>query len=250
MTQTVALIDYGAGNVRSMGNALVAAARRADLRVTVELTADPALVRRADRIVLPGVGAFAACANGVAAVDGLYEAMEYVAFADKKPFLGVCVGMQLLADRGLEHGEHAGFGWIAGEVARLAPPDRRLKIPHMGWNAVARPPEPIEAFAPELERRGCYDATLAEGVLPPDLQPDVAARHPVFAGVQDGEHFYFVHSYAFAVEFAHEEALRCDYGGPFTAAVAAGNILGVQFHPEKSQDAGLNVLAAFLAWEG
>lgn len=249
MTQTVALIDYGAGNVRSMANALVAAARRAELRVTVELTADPDTVRRADRVVLPGVGAFAACARGVAAAPGLYAALEYVAFADKKPFLGVCVGMQLLAECGLEHGAHAGFGWIAGEVARLNPPDARLKIPHMGWNAVARPPEPIEAFAPELERRGCYDAAVAEGVLPADLQPEVAARHPVFDAVIDGTQFYFVHSYAFAVEFPHEEALRCDYGGPFTAAVAAGNILGVQFHPEKSQAAGLDLLAAFLAWD-
>lgn len=216
MTDTVALIDYGAGNVRSMSNALAEAARRADVDADVRLTHDPRDIAAADRIVLPGVGAFAACAGGVAAVAGLRDALEQAARIDKKPFLGVCVGMQLLADVGLEHGEHAGFGWVPGRVRRLTPGDASLKIPHMGWNTL----------------------TAVNG----------AAQHPVFAALGAEPSVYFVHSYAFDVARTEDAALTCDYAGVFTAAVARDNILGVQFHPEKSQATGLALLGAFLAW--
>lgn len=216
MTQTIALIDYGAGNVRSAANALEEAARREGLSVTVDLTNDPEAIIAADRVLLPGVGAFGACRAGIDAVDGLYEALEDVALKQAKPFLGICVGMQLLATRGLEHGEHEGFGWIPGEVRRLAPRDQNLKIPHMGWNAVS----PVNG----------------------------AAHHPVFGALAPGEHAYFVHSYAFDVQSRDNVALVCEYGGEFTAALARGNVIGTQFHPEKSQAAGLALLGAFLKW--
>ncbi len=218
MTNTVALIDYGAGNVRSMSNALAEAGRRVGAVVDVKLTADPAQVAAADRIVLPGVGAFGACAAGVDAVAGLYPALEEAVFERKRPFLGVCVGMQLMADVGLEHGEHAGFGWIDGDVDRIDPEDDALKIPHMGWNAV-RP-------------------------------HNGAARHPVFGALGAGTHVYFVHSYVFETEYEADVALTAHYGGPFTAAVMRDNMIGVQFHPEKSQAAGLAFLGAFLQWDG
>ncbi len=216
MTQTVALIDYGAGNVRSMSNALAEAGRRADLGVTVRLTSDPEVIVQADRVVLPGVGAFGACRAGIDAVEGLYEALDDVAHRQAKPFLGVCVGMQLFAQRGLEHGVHDGFGWMPGDVVRLTPSQSRLKIPHMGWNRVGAPPG--------------------------------APRHPVFGALDDGAHVYFVHSYAFEAAGASDIALTSVYGDVFTAAVARDTIIGTQFHPEKSQDAGLALLSAFLRW--
>jgi glutamine amidotransferase len=197
----IALIDYGAGNLRSVHNALVAAG--AD---NVAVTADPDLVAQADRIVLPGVGAFAACMNGLSAIDGLVEAMDKRVRRDGAPFLGICVGMQLLADAGEEHGRHAGLGWIAGTV-RAFDPAPGLRIPHMGWN---------------------------------DVAPTVA--HPVIAA---GE-AYYLHGYHFA-DAAHVAATS-SHGSTFTAAVARDNILGVQFHPEKSQAYGLATLERFLHW--
>ncbi len=199
----VAVIDYGAGNLRSVAKAVEAAGG------DVLVTADPAEVLNADRIVLPGVGAFAHCIGSLKRVPGLVAALERRVREQGAPFLGVCVGMQLLADRGTEHGATDGLGWIGGAVTRLAPGDAALKIPHMGWTEVA---------------------------------PRTA--HPV-VGAGTG---YFVHSYRFAPSDAASVVADCDYGGSFAAAVGRDNILGVQFHPEKSQAYGLGVLSAFLKW--
>ena len=198
---TIALIDYGAGNLRSVHNALVAAGAS-----NVAVTADPDVVAKADRIVLPGVGAFAACMNGLSAIDGLIEAMEARVRGAGAPFLGICVGMQLLAEAGEEHGTHKGLGWVAGTVRAFAPAPG-LRIPHMGWNDV------VPSFA-----------------------------HPVIAA---GE-AYYLHGYHFAD--AADVAATSSHGATFTAAVAKANIVGVQFHPEKSQAYGLATLERFLAW--
>ncbi|PXW75243.1 imidazole glycerol phosphate synthase subunit HisH [Blastomonas natatoria] len=203
MADRVALIDYGAGNLHSVHNALKAAGA-ADIAVTD----DPALVRAADRIVLPGVGAFAACMNGLSAIPGMIDALEARVREDKVPFLGICVGMQLLATRGLEHGTHAGLGWIDGEV-RMLDAAQGIKVPHMGWN----------------------DVTPSAGA--PLILPGEA---------------YFLHSYLFDAADAGHVAAVTDHGGPVTAAVARDNILGVQFHPEKSQAYGLDLLRRFLDW--
>lgn len=197
----VALIDYGAGNLRSVHNALVAAGA-----ADVVVTADPDAVARADRVVLPGVGAFAACMNGLAAIDGLIDAMDRRVRGHGAPFLGICVGMQLLADAGEEHGAHKGLGWIGGTV-RAFDPAPGLRIPHMGWNDV------VPSFS-----------------------------HPVIA---PGE-AYYLHSYHYA-DAAHVAATS-SHGGQFTAAVARDTIVGVQFHPEKSQAYGLATLERFLSW--
>ncbi|GGB17056.1 imidazole glycerol phosphate synthase subunit HisH [Sphingomonas metalli] len=198
---TLALIDYGAGNLHSVANALTAAGCR-DLAIT----ADPDLVARADRIVLPGVGAFGACAAALRAVPGMVEALEQRVRREGAPFLGVCVGMQLLADTGEEMGSHRGLGWISGTVRRLTPQDPAAKVPHMGWN---------------------------------DVVP--ARPHPLLVA---GE-AYFLHSYAFA---GTDVLATTDHAGPVTAAIGRDTIIGVQFHPEKSQHYGLALLERFLAW--
>lgn len=203
MAERVALIDYGAGNLHSVHNALKAAGAG-----DIAVTDDPAVVRAADRIVLPGVGAFAACMGGLSAIPGMIDALEARVLGDKVPFLGICVGMQLLAQRGLEHGTHQGLGWIGGEV-RAMDPAPAIKIPHMGWN---------------------------------DVVPTVGA--PLIA---PGE-AYFLHSYQFVAADVADVAAVTDHGAPVTAAVARGNILGVQFHPEKSQAYGLGLLRRFLDW--
>jgi len=204
MAERVALVDYGAGNLRSVENALRAAGTGA-----VTVTADAATVRAADRIVLPGVGAFAACMGALAALPGMVEALEEAVRGRGRPFLGICVGMQLLADRGEEHGGSAGLGWIGGTVRALRPADPALKVPHMGWN---------------------------------DVTP--AAPHPL---IVPGE-AYFLHSYAFDVADPADRIAVTDHGGPVTAATARANIVGVQFHPEKSQAYGLAFLSRFLEW--
>jgi glutamine amidotransferase len=209
MTQTVALIDYGSGNLRSAEKALLKAAATLDRAPRILVTGDPEAVARADRIVLPGVGAFAACMAALTGRDGLVEAMTQAVRGRGAPFLGVCVGMQLLASRGLEFGETAGLGWIPGEVRRLAPDTPTAKIPHMGWNSV----EP---------------------------------HHPLFAGLGDDPQMYFTHSFAFHPGDIADVAAWTDHGGRFAAAVARGHVMGVQFHPEKSQDAGARLLANFL----
>ena len=202
MAETIALIDYGAGNLRSVENALRAAGG------DPTVTADPAVVATADRIVLPGVGAFAACMGGLMAIDGMIEALNRAVLKRGAPFLGVCVGMQLLADAGHEHGRTPGLGWIGGDV-RLMTPGTDHKVPHMGWNDV-RP-------------------TRADGLIAP------------------GE-AYFLHSYVFDLADPADLLAMTDHGGPITAAVGRANIVGVQFHPEKSQSYGLAFLGRFLEW--
>ncbi|EGD57940.1 imidazole glycerol phosphate synthase subunit HisH [Novosphingobium nitrogenifigens DSM 19370] len=209
MAEVTALIDYGAGNLRSVANALRVAGGEG-----IVVTADPDVVRAADRIVLPGVGAFRACIEALRAVPGLVEAMTERVEVGGAPFLGICVGMQLLADRGIEFGVTPGLGWIAGEVRRIESTDPAIKVPHMGWNDVA----------------------------PRQHSSDGAAL------IEPGE-AYFLHSYHFVPENGHHVAAITDHGGGVVAAVARDTILGVQFHPEKSQDYGLSLLARFLAWK-
>lgn len=211
--QSVALIDYGSGNLRSAEKALRRAAGQLVNAPDILVTADPEVVARADRVVLPGVGAFAACMAAFEARDGLEAAMAEACRTRGAPFLGICVGMQLLADRGLEFGETLGLGWIPGDVARVVPDDPAAKIPHMGWNGL-------------VETRA----------------------HPLLAGLPDETHFYFTHSFAMTPTDPADRLAAVDHGGRFTAAVARGNLAGVQFHPEKSQGAGLKLLANFLEW--
>ncbi|GGB68554.1 imidazole glycerol phosphate synthase subunit HisH [Blastomonas aquatica] len=203
MAERVALIDYGAGNLHSVHNALKAVGAP-----DIAVTDDPAVVRAADRIILPGVGAFAACMDGLSAIPEMIDALEQRVLRETVPFLGICVGMQLLATRGVEHGVHQGLGWIPGEV-RLIEAAPEIKVPHMGWN---------------------------------DVIPATGA--PLIA---HGE-AYFLHSYHFAAADDADVAASTDHGGPVTAAVARGNIIGVQFHPEKSQTYGLGLLRRFLDW--
>ena len=214
MADITALIDYGAGNLRSVANALRAAGCDG-----VVVTADPDVVRRADRIVLPGVGAFRACAQALRGVPGLVEAMTERVHIGGAPFLGICVGMQLLATRGIEYGLTPGLDWIGGEVRQIVPADATIKVPHMGWNDVE-----LHPAAP--------------------LQPD--RMHPTL--LQPGE-AYFLHSYHFVPDAAFHIAAMTDHGGGLVAAVARDTVLGVQFHPEKSQDYGLEFLTRFLAWQ-
>jgi glutamine amidotransferase len=208
----VAVIDYGSGNLASAARALTLAAEQAGLAATVSITADPDAVARADRIVLPGQGAFADCAQGLAAIDGLREAV-LARTAAGHPFLGICVGMQLMAARGLEHAVTPGFGWIRGDIAEMDVP-ASLRLPQMGWNELV--------FAP--------------------------GAHPLLAGLEPGDHAYFVHSYALAGGDPGECIATTDYGGPVVAMVASGNRAGTQFHVEKSQAVGLCILANFLRW--
>jgi imidazole glycerol-phosphate synthase subunit HisH len=213
----VAIIDYGSGNLRSATKAFERAAREAGIAAEIELTADAERVRTADRIVLPGVGAYADCAAGLRAVDGMWEAVEEAAVERARPFLGICVGMQLMSARGLEKTITRGFGWIAGDVKEIEPDDLALKIPQIGWNTL------------ELSR-----------------------EHPLFSGIPtgpDGLHAYFVHSYHLEPSNADDVLAVADYGGPVTAAVARENRAGTQFHPEKSQALGLALIANFLRWK-
>jgi glutamine amidotransferase len=202
---TVALIDYGSGNLRSAQKALARAGGQ------VVVNSDPETVAGAERIVLPGVGAFADCMAGLAGISGMVEALEEAVLKRGAPFLGICVGMQLMADVGREFGKHAGLGWIAGEVARLDAPG--LKVPHMGWNELV-----------------------------------VERRHPLFEGLAPGADVYFVHSFAMRPADPTHVLATSDYGGAFAAAVGRDNIVGVQFHPEKSQTIGLAMLGNFLKW--
>ena len=208
MAEIVALVDYGAGNLHSVENAL------RKVGATVKLTADPDVLRAADRIVLPGVGSFRACAEGLRAEQGVIEAMHERVFVGGAPFMGICVGMQLLAARGLEHGETPGLGWIDGTVRLIEPIDTSVKVPHMGWNDVAPLPH--------------------------------ARRHEVVA---EGE-AYFLHSYHFKARFREDVLAMSDHGGGLVAAVGRDNVVGVQFHPEKSHTHGLQLLQNFAAWDG
>ena len=211
---TTAIIDYGSGNLRSAAKAFERAAACATPAQPVLVTEDAEQVRRAERIVLPGVGAFADCKAGLAARAGMIEALEEAVLGRGVPFLGICVGMQLMARVGREHGEHAGLGWIDGEVVPLEPEDATLKVPHMGWN----------------------DLVLAKG------------GHPILAGLASGAHAYFVHGYGLACSRADEIFATVDYGGALTAVAGRDNMVGTQFHPEKSQAVGLAVIGNFLRW--
>ena len=213
----VAIIDYGSGNLHSAAKAFERAAREGASPLAVKVTSEPEEVRAAERIVLPGVGAFADCRQGLVAIPGMIEALDEAVRQKGKPFLGICVGLQLMAERGLEHGLTPGLGWIAGEVKAIAPSDASLKIPHMGWNTLS----PRRTHA------------LLEGI------PTGPA----------GLHAYFVHSYHFVPERQDTLVATTDYGGPITAFVAHDNLAGSQFHPEKSQKLGLALIANFLKWK-
>jgi glutamine amidotransferase len=213
----VAIIDYGSGNLHSAAKAFERAAREEASPLAVKVTSKPEEVRDAERIVLPGVGAFADCRNGLARIPGMIEALEESVRMRGKPFLGICVGLQLMAERGLEHGVTPGLGWIKGEVRAIAPSDASLKIPHMGWNTLA------------LRR-----------------------KHALLEGIPTGEsgfNAYFVHSYHLVPERPDALVASTDYGGPITAFIAKDNLAGSQFHPEKSQKLGLAVIANFLKWK-
>lgn len=212
----VVIVDYGSGNLRSAAKAVERAASEVGGEIELHVTADIGRVANADRLILPGVGAFADCRRGLETeadmIEGLQEAVERRGV----PFLGICVGMQLMADRGLEHEVTPGFGWIHGDVTRIEPADPTLKIPHMGWNTL-----------------------------------DVVAEHPILEGIPtgpDGWHAYFVHSYQLAVADRADLISTADYSGPVTAIVGHNNVVGTQFHPEKSEKLGIALLANFLKW--
>ena len=211
---TVAIVDYGSGNLRSAAKAFERAAREAGTHERVLVTADPNEVAAADRIVLPGVGAFADCRAGLYGVAGMVDVLQREVIERGKPFLGICVGMQLMATRGVEYGVHAGLDWIAGDVVRIEPGKDHLKIPHMGWNELL------------------------------ELKP-----HPVLDGLLPHDHAYFVHS--FQLEATRPETVLAvtEYGGALTAMVGRDNLAGTQFHPEKSQATGLRLIANFLRWK-
>jgi imidazole glycerol-phosphate synthase subunit HisH len=214
---SVAIIDYGSGNLHSVAKAFERAARETGELQPIAVTSDAAAVRNADRIVLPGVGAFADCRHGLDGVAGMMEALDDAVSRQGRPFLGICVGMQLMAERGREYTVTDGMGWIRGEVCRITPDDPALKIPHMGWNTI-----------------------------------EVHRPHPLLAGIplgSDGLHAYFVHSFHLQVADPDDLVADCDYGGPVTALVGRDNYAGTQFHPEKSQKLGLALIANFLKWK-
>jgi imidazole glycerol-phosphate synthase subunit HisH len=211
----VAIIDYGSGNLHSAAKAFERAARDTGDRIVV--TADADTVAKAERIVLPGVGAFADCRRGLDAVPGMVEVLNEAVMERGKPFLGICVGCQLMAERGLEKETSEGLGWIAGDVVEITPADPELKIPHMGWNSL-----------------------------------DVVHEHPILAGIPTGDEgldAYFVHSFHLAPREEDDLVASTDYGGPLTAIVGRDNFVGTQFHPEKSQTLGLKLIANFLKWK-
>lgn len=206
------IIDYGSGNLRSAEKSTIVAAKDLDMEILV--TRSPDEVRSADRIILPGVGAFADCMKGLNALEGMRDALQEAVIARGRPFLGICVGMQLLADAGYEHGKTDGLGWIAGDVELLSfADDSSLKIPHMGWN---------------------------------DLEIDMS--HPILDGIKSGDHAYFVHSFHFKALNNNNIIAHVDYGGKLNAIIGRDNIVGTQFHPEKSQQIGLKLLENFLQW--
>jgi len=214
---TVAIVDYGSGNLHSAAKAFERAARESGHAEPILVTNDPEAVARAERIVLPGVGAFADCRRGLDAVDGMVEALEARVRRQGRPFLGICVGMQLMAERGREYVVTPGLGWIAGEVDRITPSDPELKIPHMGWNTL-----------------------------------NTVVPHPLLAGLTlgpQGLHAYFVHSFELKPSARSDLIAQAEYGGPVTAIVGHDTVVGTQFHPEKSQRLGLRLIANFLKWK-
>jgi glutamine amidotransferase len=214
---TVAIVDYGSGNLHSVAKAFERAARGSADPQKIVVTRDPDVVYRSDRVVLPGVGAFADCRKGLDALDGMVQALNETVRVKARPFFGICVGMQLMAEHGREYQVTDGLGWIAGDVVKIAPNDEHLKVPHMGWNTL-----------------------------------DIVNEHPMLDKVPLGEkglHAYFVHSYHLAATNEANVVARSDYGGPVTAIVARDTAIGTQFHPEKSQRFGLAFIANFLKWK-
>jgi glutamine amidotransferase len=214
---SVAIVDYGSGNLHSAAKAFERAARDSGHDQPIDVTNDPAKVARADRVVLPGVGAFADCRRGLDEIPGMIDALETAVRKNGRPYFGICVGMQLMADVGREHGVTPGLGWIPGEVDRITPADPELKIPHMGWNTL-----------------------------------NMHKAHPLLADIPvgpDGLHAYFVHSYELKAAQLSDLVAQADYGGPLTAIVGRDNMVGTQFHPEKSQKLGLRLIANFLNWK-
>ena len=207
-----AIVDYDSGNLHSAQKAFERMANEANAGDVI-VTSDPAQVLKADRIVLPGDGAYPACHAALFDHKGIFEAIEEVVINKARPFMGICIGMQMLATRGLEYTETPGFDWIAGSVEKITPSDASLRVPHMGWNAL-----------------------------------NIEHQHPLFDGIEQGKHCYFVHSYHFVVKDPAQRLASTDHGGPITAVVGRDNIVGVQFHPEKSQDTGLRMIANFLNW--
>jgi glutamine amidotransferase len=211
---TVAIVDYGSGNLRSAAKAIERAARESGADDRVLVTSNPREVAQADRIVLPGVGAFADCRAGLYGVPGMVDTLQRAVIEQSKPFLGICVGMQLMATRGVEYGIHAGLDWIQGDVVRIDPGKDHLKIPHMGWNELVA------------------------------LKP-----HALLTGIAERDHAYFVHSFQLKASRPETVLALTDYGGPITAVVGRDNLAGTQFHPEKSQATGLKLIANFLRWK-
>ena len=214
---SVAIVDYGSGNLHSAAKAFERAARESGHDQPILVTRDPDAVRKADRVVLPGVGAFADCKHGLEALPGMIDAMEEAVRKNGRPFLGICVGMQLMAERGREYQVTPGLGWIRGEVDKITPSDASLKIPHMGWNTLS-----------------------------------AKTKHPILDGIPlgpDGLHAYFVHSYQLRPADAGDLVAQAEYGGPITAVVGRDTYAGTQFHPEKSQKLGLALIANFLKWK-
>lgn len=212
----LAIIDYGSGNLRSAAKAFERAASEAGLGCTIVVTADAAEVAAADRIVLPGVGAFGDCRRGLDGLDGMVDTLNEVVRQKARPFMGICVGMQLMATRGLEHGTHPGLDWIKGDVVPIEPSSPELKIPHMGWNNL------------ELKPRG--------------------RSHPLLSEIGLLSHAYFVHSFEFKCTNESDVLATVDYGGPIVAVIGRDNMIGTQFHPEKSQEVGLKIITNFLKW--
>lgn len=214
---SVAIIDYGSGNLRSAEKAVERCLQDKGLDLSVMVTSCPEKVAQADHIILPGVGAFGDCMQGLRALDGMVECLEQTVIKEGRPFLGICVGMQLLASEGHEHGVFEGLNWIKGLVKPLVIPEGRdMKVPHMGWNQIE----------------------IAEQ----------HKSHPVFEGIKDGDHVYFVHSYQFETDDPSHVVARTDYGSPISAIIGRDNIIGTQFHPEKSQRVGLQLIGNFLGW--
>jgi len=210
----IAIVDYGSGNLRSAEKAFEKASEEHEIAAEVVVTSNADVVVNADRVILPGVGAFADCYEGLNALDGMVEALGEIALKKARPFLGICVGMQLLAERGLEHGIHEGLGWIGGEVRPINPKDATMKVPHMGWNALQ----------------------INQG------------QSKLFDGIENGAHVYFVHSFSFVPADASHIIASVEYGQTIVAALGRDNIVGTQFHPEKSQAHGLQLIANFLSW--
>ncbi len=212
----LAIVDYGSGNLRSAAKAFERSAREADIRCDVTVTSDPEMVLSADRVILPGVGAFGDCMRGLNNLPGMIEALEDVAHIKCRPFFGICVGMQLMATTGLEHGTHKGLGWIKGEVTPIPTTGPNYKIPHMGWNNLVQTP--------------------------------AGKRHTVLKGINAADHAYFVHSYQFKCANPDNILATVEYSEEIVAVIAQNNVIGTQFHPEKSQAVGLNIIKNFLVW--